>query len=151
MFVVKPCNLKRRQNVLEDSLDSWYSQKLIIKNLRSRNGSFMKGKVVWLFSFFSSCNYCGLRPSSQVVFLPCRLNFWISLTKALWKHDVWTGPKFRRKSDLKCITGLDNARQRLSLGVTGSRSGKSGLKRWHDGVKSIFYATFCFEAFATLR
>ena len=46
MFVLKPCNLKRRQNVLEDSLDSWYSQKLIIKNLRSRNGSFIKGKVV---------------------------------------------------------------------------------------------------------
>ena len=46
MFVLKPCNLKRRQNVLEDSLDSWYSQKLIIENLRARNGSFIKGKVV---------------------------------------------------------------------------------------------------------
>ena len=148
MFVLKPCNFKRRQNVLENSLDSWYSQKLIIKNLRSRNGSFIKGKVVWLFSFFL---YCGLRPSSYVVLLPCRLNFWLSLTKALWKHDVWTGPKFRRKSDSKCITGLDNARLRLSLGVTGSRSGKSGLKRWNNGVKSILYATFCFETFATLR
>ena len=148
MFVLKPYNSKRLQNVLEDSLDSWYSRKLIIKTLRSRNGSSIKGRVVWLFSFFL---YCVLRPSSYVVLLPCRLNFWLSLTKALWKHDVWTGPKFRRESDLKCITGLDNARQRLSLGVNGSRSGKSGLKRWHNGVKSIFYATFCVETFATLR